>query len=185
MNVKSAMWVLINWCFSTRPSVVTVLSTNPYISILLWILWNSKYHMFWHLSISFHLINLFTFQFFYITLTKLFCGTKFNCKVVDKWLSYYALVYIAPWPWVIVETIGFWLCMVAQLIFIANCFSLTMAIPSQFANVTVPAFGVFKMVATVNRRVPVHGYRNYWTIIGGLNVFIYSRDTAQNTEIFS
>ena len=32
MNILSALWILMAWCFSTRASVATVLSVNPCIS---------------------------------------------------------------------------------------------------------------------------------------------------------
>ena len=32
MNIQSALWILMAWCFSTRASVVTVLSTHQCIS---------------------------------------------------------------------------------------------------------------------------------------------------------
>ena len=32
MNVESALWILMAWCFSTRASVATVLTTHPCIS---------------------------------------------------------------------------------------------------------------------------------------------------------
>ena len=32
MNVKSALWILMAWCFSTRASVATVLTTHPCVS---------------------------------------------------------------------------------------------------------------------------------------------------------
>ena len=32
MNVQSALWMLMAWCFSTRTSVATVLTTHPCVS---------------------------------------------------------------------------------------------------------------------------------------------------------
>ena len=32
MNISSALWVLMSWCFSTRASVATVLSMHPCVS---------------------------------------------------------------------------------------------------------------------------------------------------------
>ena len=32
MNVQSALWMLMAWCFSTRASVATVLTMHPYVS---------------------------------------------------------------------------------------------------------------------------------------------------------
>ena len=37
MNICSALWVLMSWCFSTRASVATVLSTHPCVSSCLWV----------------------------------------------------------------------------------------------------------------------------------------------------
>ena len=36
MIIQSALWILMSWCFSTRASVVTVLSTHPCIYSCLW-----------------------------------------------------------------------------------------------------------------------------------------------------
>ena len=35
MNVQSALWMLMAWCFSTRASVATVLTTQPCVSLCL------------------------------------------------------------------------------------------------------------------------------------------------------
>ena len=37
MNVWSALWMLMAWCFSTRASVATVLTTHPCVSRCLWV----------------------------------------------------------------------------------------------------------------------------------------------------
>ena len=37
MDIYSALWLLMSWCFSTRTSVATVLIMCPWISICLWI----------------------------------------------------------------------------------------------------------------------------------------------------
>ena len=43
MNVYSALWILMAWCFSTRASVATVLTTHPCISRCLRVKWKSLY----------------------------------------------------------------------------------------------------------------------------------------------
>ena len=37
MNIFSALWLLMAWCFSTRPAVATVLITHPCVSSCLWV----------------------------------------------------------------------------------------------------------------------------------------------------
>ena len=37
MDIWSALWILMAWCFSTRASVFTVLSMHPLISSCLWV----------------------------------------------------------------------------------------------------------------------------------------------------
>ena len=37
MNILSALWILMAWCFSTRASVATVLSKHPCISSCFWV----------------------------------------------------------------------------------------------------------------------------------------------------
>ena len=37
INILSALWLLMAWCFSTRTSVATVLNTHPYLCSCLWI----------------------------------------------------------------------------------------------------------------------------------------------------
>ena len=37
INAKLALWILMPWCFSTRPSVTTMLSVHPCISRCLWV----------------------------------------------------------------------------------------------------------------------------------------------------
>ena len=36
-GLLSALWTLKDWCFSTRASVATVMSTHPCVSICLWV----------------------------------------------------------------------------------------------------------------------------------------------------
>ena len=37
MNIYSILWILMAWCFTTRPPVATVLSMHPCISSYLWV----------------------------------------------------------------------------------------------------------------------------------------------------
>ena len=37
MNILSALWLLLTWCFSTRASVATVLIMHPFVSSRLWV----------------------------------------------------------------------------------------------------------------------------------------------------
>ena len=37
MNIYSTLWILMAWCFSTRASVITVLSAHPCVSSYLWV----------------------------------------------------------------------------------------------------------------------------------------------------
>ena len=37
INIHSALWILMAWCFSTRASVATVLSMHPCLSRCLWV----------------------------------------------------------------------------------------------------------------------------------------------------
>ena len=47
MNVSSALWILMAWCFSTRASVATVLTMHPCISQCLRVNEKSKMKTFW------------------------------------------------------------------------------------------------------------------------------------------
>ena len=58
MNVQSASWILMAWCFSTRSSVATVLTAHPCVSRCLRVKLGHFQHIFpvWYLEVAWWLL---------------------------------------------------------------------------------------------------------------------------------
>ena len=101
MDIWSALWILMAWCFSTRASVVTMLSTHPCISSCLWVkLFQVPRHSIYHKH-SPHLFWSFISKFIYLlthwgrdimdaisqkTFSSAFCRTKiFEFRLNFHW----------------------------------------------------------------------------------------------------